>query len=55
MRRFSKRSKKAAKGAMAETSPMQVHGLIAQCLQAFERGDWLGLADILEFEIAQGY
>ena len=37
---------------VAETSPMQVHGLIAQCLSAFERGDWLGLADILEFEIA---
>lgn len=37
---------------VAETSPIQVHGLIAQCLQAFELGDWLGLADILEYEIA---
>jgi hypothetical protein len=37
---------------VAETSPIHVHGLIAQCLQAFELGDWLGLADILEYEIA---
>lgn len=36
----------------AETPSTQVHGLIAQCLQAVERGDWLGLADLLEFEIA---
>jgi hypothetical protein len=37
---------------VAETSPIHVHSLIAQCLQAFELGDWLGLADILEYEIA---
>ena len=37
---------------VAESSPLHVHGLIAQCLQAFELGDWLGLADILEYEIA---
>ena len=37
---------------VAETSPIQVHGLIAQCLHAFELGDWLGLADILEYEVA---
>lgn len=36
---------------VAETSPIQVHGLIEQCLQAFELGDWLGLADILEYEV----
>jgi hypothetical protein len=37
---------------VAETSPIHVHSLIAQCLQAFELGDWLGLADILEYEVA---
>jgi hypothetical protein len=37
---------------VAETSPLHVHGLIAQCLQAFELGDWLGLADTLEYEVA---
>ena len=37
---------------VAETSPLHVHGLIAQCLHAFELGDWLGLADTLEYEIA---
>ena len=37
---------------VAESSPLHVHGLIAQCLQAFELGDWLGLADILEYEVA---
>jgi hypothetical protein len=37
---------------VAETSPLHVHGLIAQCLQAFELGDWLGLAYTLEYEVA---
>jgi hypothetical protein len=37
---------------VAESSPIHVHGLIAQCLQAFELADWLGLADILEYEVA---
>ncbi|NBX55710.1 MAG: hypothetical protein EBT70_11705 [Betaproteobacteria bacterium] len=37
---------------VAKTSPLIVHGLIAQCLQSFEHGDWLGLADILQYEVS---
>ena len=37
---------------VAHTSPDVVHKLIKQCLHAFELGDWLGLADLLEHEVA---
>jgi hypothetical protein len=37
---------------VANTSPDIVHELIKKCLIAFEMGDWLGLADLLEYEVA---
>jgi hypothetical protein len=37
---------------VANTSPDTVHELIKKCLNAFELGDWLGLADLLEYEVA---
>ena len=37
---------------VANTSPDIVHDLIKKCLVAFEMGDWLGLADLLEYEVA---
>ncbi len=37
---------------VANTSPDIVHELIKKCLNAFELGDWLGLADLLEYEVA---
>jgi hypothetical protein len=37
---------------VANTSPEIVHELIKKCLNAFELGDWLGLADLLEYEVA---
>ena len=37
---------------VANTSPDIVHDLIKECLVAFEMGDWLGLADLLEYEVA---
>jgi hypothetical protein len=36
---------------VANTSPDTVHDLIKKCLTAFETGDWLGLADLLEYEV----
>jgi hypothetical protein len=36
---------------VANTSPDVVHDLIKKCLNAFELGDWLGLADLLEYEV----
>ena len=36
---------------VANTSPDTVHELIKKCLNAFELGDWLGLADLLEYEV----
>ena len=37
---------------VAHTSPETVHALIQKCLFSFEHADWLGLADILEYEVA---
>jgi acyl CoA:acetate/3-ketoacid CoA transferase beta subunit len=37
---------------VANTSPDIVHQLIKKCLHSFEHGDWLGLADLLEYEVA---
>jgi hypothetical protein len=37
---------------VANTPPEVVHNLIKKCLDAFELGDWLGLADLLEYEVA---
>ena len=38
---------------VANTSPDIVHDLIKKCLIAFEMCDWLGLADLLEYEVAE--
>jgi hypothetical protein len=37
---------------VAHTSPNTVQHLIKKCLDAFELGDWLGLADLLEYEVS---
>jgi hypothetical protein len=37
---------------VANTPPEVIHNLIKKCLNAFELGDWLGLADLLEYEVA---